>query len=173
MSKTNRKAAARPKPATSPPTGGNNDQAKADEAKAAAEKEAADLRAAAEARAAAENKAREEAVAKAKADKQAAEAKAAAEHEDRKKKATEEARAASAKKSAEFVADFAGDVPHEAELGAYSFCQRDRWHGTRPGLLDGWHRGSGWAVRIKGGQPVEAVREDHPAYPKQGKGAAA
>lgn len=133
-----------------------------------------------------EDKERAEAEAKAKAEADAATAKAKAELEEReraeaKAKAeanaskatkTEAVRKTAAKKADTLLADFAGDPPHEAEDGCYSFNQRDRWHGTKPGLLDGWHHGSGWAIRIKGGHPVEAVREDHPAFPKRSKRAA-
>lgn len=80
------------------------------------------------------------------------------------RKTVAEAQATEASKIKTFLADFAKDLPHEAQCGDYSFTQRDRFHGNKPGIRDGWHLGSGWALHIVGGAPFEAVHEDHPRY---------
>lgn len=61
------------------------------------------------------------------------------------------------------LSDFAADVPHEAASGEYSFNCRDRWFGQPTDLGDGWHpAGDDWMIRVEGGLPQEALREDHP-----------
>lgn len=69
-------------------------------------------------------------------------------------------------KARALLADFAGDVPHEAQPGRYSFCGRDRFHDVVFDVEDGWYNHAGWSIRIKGGCPVEAVRDDQADRPK-------
>ncbi|CAM5767165.1 hypothetical protein [Bosea minatitlanensis] len=78
------------------------------------------------------------------------------------------AEAAQRKKAKAFMQGFVDDVPHEAQAqgGLYSFCVRDRWYRTKPGLLDGWYRLGEWAIRIQGGEPVTAAHSDNGLFPK-------
>ncbi len=167
MGKT-RKAAAPAKVATDLDSTAAGRQQKAEAVRVAAEKAAAE-------KAEAERVAAEKAAAeKADAERVAAE-KAAAEKAEAERVAAEKAKAAAEKAAAEkalrdkaraFLSEFCADLPQEAAGGLYSFNLRDRWHGRRLGLFDGWYRMGEWAVQIKGGMPFAAARCDNALSPK-------